>query len=515
MSKENGSNNNQNSMKDSTDFSIFKKDVKPKTNIIKRSNRRDNPQISNPNNPLMNNYNYNNNFNERFIQNEFANIKDNKNNYKIKETEEERKKREAEEKEKNKIRDKLKCFICFGKVKNAMMCKKCSGIACEQCIKKMLEKTNICSNCKNQISKNDMIQLPFMDDLTSFFINNEEQKKETKKGNIDIFKSVIMDNTSKENNKDNKYIRKCSEHLTKKVEYLCLDCNKELCSECLIFLNKENVERHNKHIILSFDDIKEFNLDEIIKEYKNLPEIKAQLDKCLNKYNLNIKEIEIKKKRTNEVLDIIKNNMSSKYSKQISDLENILNKLKNKKMDIENSMNSINQEFNNISKSNDVEQKKNLLEKLKYLNNIPYNEENILGISNFRREICIESYEIENIEFFINDGNYKEELNLMNKELSFIPNTKCRITSQLLAGNIIFTLTITLSEEYYNKYLPKFFGNIIIQSKKSCEYATFSDYSSKNEQILYVEFEFNKMKSLLDENNKCSLKFQITESYYK
>ena len=43
-----------------------------------------------------------------------------------------------EEKERNDIRDKLKCFICFGKVVNAMMCPHCKKLACEQCIKTVM-----------------------------------------------------------------------------------------------------------------------------------------------------------------------------------------------------------------------------------------------------------------------------------------------------------------------------------------------------------------------------------------
>ena len=79
------------------------------------------------------------------------------------------------------IRDKLKCYICFGKVINATMCPNCKKIACEECIKKMLSKNNNkCDNCNKTVKINDMIKLPFMNDLTSFFINKVEKKNPKK-----------------------------------------------------------------------------------------------------------------------------------------------------------------------------------------------------------------------------------------------------------------------------------------------------------------------------------------------
>jgi len=33
------------------------------------------------------------------------------------------------------INELFNCYICFGKVKNAVMCPQCSKLCCEQCIK--------------------------------------------------------------------------------------------------------------------------------------------------------------------------------------------------------------------------------------------------------------------------------------------------------------------------------------------------------------------------------------------
>ena len=52
------------------------------------------------------------------------------------------------------------------------MCPFCKKLACEQCFKKILGKTKICSNCKSIVLSDELIKLPMFDDLTSFFINN-------------------------------------------------------------------------------------------------------------------------------------------------------------------------------------------------------------------------------------------------------------------------------------------------------------------------------------------------------
>ena len=85
----------------------------------------------------------------------------------------------------------------------------------------------------------------------------------------------------------------------------------------------------------------------------------------------------------------------------------------------------------------------------------------------------------------------------------------------MLFGCIIFTLVIKVNHELFQKYQPKFFGNLLILSKKACEYLIFVDFYNKGEQILSVEFDFSKLKSLLNENKKCKLKFFITKNYYK
>ena len=88
---------------------------------------------------------------------------------------------------------------------------------------------------------------------------------------------------------------------------------------------------------------------------------------------------------------------------------------------------------------------------------------------------------------------------------------------QLLGGNIHFSITLKVDNEYYLNHSPKFYGHfILINSKKRTEYSIFGgNYYANGNQILSVDFDFNEIKGLLDDNISCNLIFYITKSYYK
>ena len=437
---------------------------------------------------------------------------DNKNNKnkKIDPIEAERKKKENEEK--NKIRNKLQCFICFGKIRNAVMCPKCKGIACEDCVKKILSKYNTCSNCRQRVLLKDMIKLPFMNDLTNFFINNVERKKINEKDEIE---NNINNNNGNSGFKTNLKVEACKYHPNKNTEYICFNCNDYLCPDCLVFFNKENVEKHTNHIILSNEEINEYNLKNIIDEYKILKDKYNKLDSDVINYKINIKEIEIYKKRINDIIDSIKEQIKIKFQKKENEIKYIMNILKSKNNDIENSIKTFKKEIEKRKENNNIEKNKAFLNNLKKLNYIPYNKKEIEEKCILQKNIFCETYESNLIEFKIPNGTYSEGLELFNEELKIIPNMKCKLNSLLLSNSIHFTLTIQINDELYKKIQPTFYGHFIIFNKTNCEYSIFNNYYNKGEEILSVTFEFSKMKALLDENNKCKLKFFITENYYK
>ena len=204
------------------------------------------------------------------------------------------------------------------------MCVKCKGIACEECVKKMLSIKKICRNCKQVVRMEDMIKLPFMNDLTSFFIYNVQKNQNSIKQS--------HKNNEINYNKKPKIIKKdiCKYHREKIVEYTCLNCCENLCSECLLFFNKKNVVKHIDHIILSNEEINEFGLEKIIKEYKVLTNLKMNIKKNKDNFCLALKEIEIRKKEENYVLDLIKSQTVVNYNKKIKEIKNALSSLKKK-----------------------------------------------------------------------------------------------------------------------------------------------------------------------------------------
>lgn len=514
-------NNNNNNIKDEDNQFFLFKDNNNQNNDI-QNNFKPKTVISNVHkkgsNRLHQSYNQNlknidNNSEQAYqIINNNNKINDPK---KLKELEEQKKIMEAEEKERNKIRDKLKCFICFGKATNSLMCIKCKAIACEECVQKMLLRSKICSNCKNSVTKQDFVNLPFMNDLASFFINNVEQKYISKKNNIkDNEINININNDFQKSNLDIE--KNCEYHPNNKTEYICLTCNEYLCSECLIFLNKENVDKHSDHIILSNGQINEFNLKDTIKEYNSLYKKKLNFNKAATNYDLAIEEINIRKRRVIEEIKKIKNDLESKYSKKIEEIQYLLNLLKNKKKAIENGIKEFPNNFNKNIEENNVEKNKTLLNNLKSLNYLPTDKEEIEKKSLFQKNICLESFESDIIDFKLpNNGLYLEEAIVLNQDIKLIPNTPCKFKAQLLYNYIVLTLIIQINHEYYEKYHPTFFGYLIITSDKKCEYVEFNNYYNKGELILTIEFDFSKMKSLLNENDKCNLKCHITRNIFK
>ena len=482
---------------------------------------------------------------------------------KRKETEEERIKREKEEKEESEIRDKLKCYICFGKVNKARMCLNCKKIACDKCVRNIIEKFGKCQNCKKESTLNDIIPLSFMDDLTSYFIHNVENKNIKIKNNNDIINEIserdnkdededmkdefknnvnngknksfninninneVINNISNSNNSNSNInienneddnIPFCTQHRDRKVEYYCLQCNEYLCSKCLLFFNQTIVDKHKNHKIPSIQQLENFNIKNAINEYKKLIDTNNNLDNVINNCNSKIRELEIKKSRINDVLDSIKKEISTKFIDQINNIKDIIKSAKNKKEKIENSIDSIPNSFNNIINENDYGQGGQILEELKKLNKEVISNEQLEQKSKIKSNLFFESFESEKINLILpNNGNYQEELKIIDKELNFIPEHKCKLSIQLLGGNIHFSITLKVDNEYYLNHNPKFYGHfILINSKKRTEYSIFGgNYYANGNQILSVDFDFNEIKGLLDDNISCNLIFYITKSYYK
>ena len=482
----------KNNINDKSDIEKFKKDMK-----------------------LMNNKNINKQ-NKTFI---FSNSKS---PLKQKESEEEKKAREIKEKERNDIRDKLKCYLCFGKINRARLCLNCKKIACENCVKNMLLKHAKCLYCKKPSSLNDIILLPFMDDITNFFINIENNQ------NIQKEKDVIEEDEkeeeikiNKKNIKDNedKIGIKCKKHKDKNVEYYCFQCGEHLCPKCLLFFNQSVVEKHKDHTIVSIADLKNYNIKEAIDEYNKLKNSKNELERLLAECQLKIKILTIKKDIAIKNLEETKKEIEWNFIEKINILKDLSTSIGTKKENIENSIDSVPNSFSNIISQKDLNQGKQIFKELKKLNSqlIPLEDLNP-KIESKKNNLYFESFESEEINLVLpQNGIYLEELNVCDKEINLINGHQSKFKIDLLGGCFVFTLSINVGNEYYIKYHPMFRGLfMLINSEKRCEYANFiGNIFTNGVQILSVELEYEKIKKIIGEKNEFKIICFVDKVYYK
>ena len=80
---------------------------------------------------------------------------------------------------KSDIKDTLTCFICTAKIIDPMMCPQCKKLVCSKCIKKWFVDQNHekCPFCQFPLSYDKMINLPFMNFLSDYFIKEIENKE--------------------------------------------------------------------------------------------------------------------------------------------------------------------------------------------------------------------------------------------------------------------------------------------------------------------------------------------------
>ena len=449
--------------------------------------------------PMNQNLNVNNNFNNNIGNNQFQfdqmkNIKDNplnpktmyygySNNNNIQSNKEEAKKMEEKmrkEKElESQIRDHLKCYICLSKVNKPKMCKFCKKICCESCINKWLQNKKFCGICKHQLTEQDMITLPFLDDMSSYFINNIDNHPKNqpydykinhskplinKNKNIQKYNSVDYNKINNMNiDEQNKYF--CSKHRSKN-DYYCIQCNKYYCSNCLVFFGEE-VKKHQGHIIIQITKMNDLGIKKAIEEYNKLPKTKDVIENLIRLCNLKLKENEIKKSEIQNFMNLIRDLYLNKIDETSQDIKNILSDLQNKKEQIENKISSIPNGFNNIINSNDYAQGSVVSNELKKFNSINGNLENeIIEKSKISPKLFIENYETDYIEFDLPfSGQYSEGYEIVNKKLNFIPGFPSTILLKYLQNQVFISFSVDINFPLNAFNYPKFYTYITFKNK--------------------------------------------------
>ena len=467
---------------------------------------------------------------ERKKQNELK-----KKQIELKKKEIELKKKEMEKKELEKIkkenelqeqiRDSLKCYICLSKVTKPKMCNFCKKICCEVCINKWLENKSYCGMCKHPITAQDMITLPFLDDMSQFFINNIDNKEHKSKKNqinndLDLITEVNENSLILDNNENNDV---CPLHKYK-FEYYCIQCTNYYCSQCFIFFNKE-ANKHENHIVVPISKMDNLRINEAINEYEKLTVTKNKINDLIGLCNLKEREKQIKKFEIINYFDALKKLFIQKMDEESSEFKALLDDSIQQKINIETKINVIPSQIfkfselnNNDDNHNKIELKKKLFDDLKEVNDIePALEQKIIQKSKESPKLFVENYDTDFMEFSIPQELHEGD-EFINCPITIIHDFPCKLVFKYLNHEIYISFIVNVSAQINN--YPNFDVCIIIKNKNfGLEFINFNikkfPQNESKEIIICDNLDLEKFLYLCSDDKKLILKAYIVKTFYK
>ena len=449
------------------------------------------------------------------------------------------------------IKDTLTCFICTAKVLDPVMCPKCKKLVCTKCIKKWFEQNhNKCPFCQTQLSFEDMISLPFLNDLSEYFIKEIDNKKKEEKINKmnmkDINKIIddeedINSNSNSQNNininninnddkknlsktqiisnkieldgessisNENNFIQysnikrgeRCPKHMGEVIEYYCLNCNTKHCSKCLMIISKES-KIHEGHRIITIEQKNKYNLDEIKEEINNLSNVVNEISEYKEIIEMDGKIIEKKEEFVKKVIDEFKDYYAKKSGEKKDILDKKSNLIQNQLDRINNIRNSYTESLNNFVERDDENGFKEYQQKIKnYKDTNDYQYPNNFDIS-FNPNLKF--YETDYIDIDINE--YDENIGEMyfniegiEKQLHFKLNGEA-------IDEVLVNLQIESDKLGDDK--DRYFGLILFKKNNKATYLFLDEKMVHNEiLILGRTIVRSGLKSIVDDQNKCHFK---------
>ena len=416
----------------------------------------------------------------------------------------------------NSINNEIICFICKGKFNDPCMCKLCQTRFCKNCIENFYinENKNYCPKCKKNVRLDEMIPIPWFNDITNYLINKENNIIENSNNNIN------NDNIIQKNIND--VYEFCEKHHNNYTKY-CINCSNYLCPDCLSIFD-ENSRIHERHEIINIFEIEKYNLDEVLKKYKNINEkVKSYSDniefienykKIINvikNYKLNflkkyIDNIEKNYNDLNYKLDNLKNkqqNEEKNFSKNIPKVDQIIRKIINEKNKNNNSLTALSKTLDKY----DFELKntnKNIINDLN--NNLI---DNVINIEYFESDFII----FENL--LLENKSENELLGTKEININIIPYFKININfiSTFIENKINLTILFEkINANLENKIYKIFFYIQDLKHKKILNYSIPNIIDKKNNNKNFIKYSklLNKeeIKSSLDLNN--NLIFKLT-----
>jgi hypothetical protein len=426
------------------------------------------------------------------------------------------------------IRDKLKCYICLSKVTKPKMCNFCKRICCEACINKWLERHNFCGICKHHVTQQDMISIPLLDGMSTFFLNSIDSIQKKQKINVsnpknqhvldfDINTNVIFEDDqeiSLSEIVDDKTI--CREH-NNKIEYYCINCNKYYCSKCLVFFGEE-VNKHLNHFVVQTSKMNDLNINNAINEYKKLPQTKKYITDLIGLCNVKIRENQIEKSEAINFLTSIQNAFIKKIDDQSKSLKKALNYAKNQKIYIEKYYNLLSKAIIKIEPNNI--HNKEIIEKIKKNNYIDPNcFQEIQNHSNLNLKLFSENYNTDFMEFTIpiSNNGFNEGAELINFTLRNIPGCLCKLLFNYSNRKIYISFIVYFNEFKDSLRFPNFYSYIYFRNNFGIEFINLDQHNQSNvfeEQISSIELDENKFTYLLYNGNKISIKLNVIKTSY-
>ena len=440
---------------------------------------------------------------------------------------------------KDDIKDTLTCFICQAKVIDPLLCPQCKKMVCTKCIKKWFdENRDICPYCKAPSSLDRMILLPFMNQLSEFFIKEIDNKdKAEKKNNIKEMNKIIegddledsgsnnidndnghlsrtqifqnkfsmndgnIDNDIQKNQFSNiKRGERCPKH-NGIIEFYCLNCNTKHCSKCLIIMSEES-KIHKDHKIISIGQKNKFKLDEIKEEINGLSNVSDTIKEY--KDNVELDKTIIEKKE--EFFIKIINEFNSFYKKKSEIIKydlDIKHQIIQKRLDkINNIRNNNIDSLSNFVERNDengFNEYREKIKNIKELDALKYPKDFVISLNP-----NLKFYETDFIDIDINEneetiGEIYFNFEGIEKQLHF------KLNGEAL-DEVLINLQIEADKLGDEK--DRYFAYLIFRNKNNNITTIILDEKMVHNEILILGRTIIKsgLKTIVDMQNRCHVK---------
>lgn len=455
------------------------------------------------------------------------------------------------------IKDALTCFICALKVTEPLMCPKCRKMACSKCIKKWFDEDHDkCPYCQTHSSYDNMISLPFMDQISQFFMNEIKNKKSKQKemnkiideddlidesGNYNninninnvheddenynqnyLSKTHFIPNKFKNENENNNNAKNmnnnemssnikkgetCPKHKNELIEYYCINCNTKHCSKCFLFFSEES-KNHQDHKIIPIDQKNKFKIDEIKEEIINLSNVIKDLKEYKDNIEMEKKMDEKKEEFINKIIEEFRTFFNQKIDTKNSQL-NTKNELISNQLDkIFNVQNNYSESLENFISHGDEQGFKEyhqLIKNFKDTKRFEHSNNISIHLNPILRFFETDFIDIEINEYEEIMGEIYFNIEGINKQLHF------KLNGQTF-DEVLINLQIELNDLTGEK--ERYYGNIIFNNRNKLISISLDEKMVDNGILILGRTIIKSgLSTIVDENHKCHIKLFLAHFY--